>query len=247
MITFFRRFRQKFLAEKRLSKYLLYAIGEIALVMIGILLALQVNNWNENRKNKSLLASYTKSLIQDLQQDTIILNELISFATKDSTRLSELQDRLSSPNSNLDTLKHITRYELPYEYKVHRPPNTNTLLAMQSNGIIELYEKDMYNRLIGLQTNQNIIGSILKSIISDHNKQFIALNSKYALDKNKVIDGPLLETAWKNVDGDDLFRRVESYLGTRTWMNNKGNERRRELLMLTEEVLERLIAISKNE
>ena len=50
MIKFFRRIRQQLLTENKFSKYLLYAIGEIALVMMGILLALQVNNWNEHRK-----------------------------------------------------------------------------------------------------------------------------------------------------------------------------------------------------
>ena len=61
MIKFFRKIRQRLLTENKFSKYLIYAIGEIGLVMIGILLALQVNNWNEERKadraeNKALLA-----------------------------------------------------------------------------------------------------------------------------------------------------------------------------------------------
>jgi len=50
MLKFFRQTRQKLLSENSFSKYLLYAAGEILLVMIGILLALQVNNWNEERK-----------------------------------------------------------------------------------------------------------------------------------------------------------------------------------------------------
>ena len=50
MIQFFRRIRQKLLANNQMKKYVLYAIGEIALVMIGILLALQVNTWNQDRQ-----------------------------------------------------------------------------------------------------------------------------------------------------------------------------------------------------
>lgn len=50
MIKFFRSIRQNLLSEGKIGKYLKYAVGEIVLVMIGILLALQVNNWNENRK-----------------------------------------------------------------------------------------------------------------------------------------------------------------------------------------------------
>jgi hypothetical protein len=54
MIKVFRKIRQKLLAENKFSKYLLYAIGEIALVVIGILIALQINNWNEERKQNKL-------------------------------------------------------------------------------------------------------------------------------------------------------------------------------------------------
>lgn len=68
MINFFRRIRKKLLSENKFSKYLLYAIGEIALVMIGILLALQVNNWNEQRKDN---ATEQKMLIA-LQEDLLI-------------------------------------------------------------------------------------------------------------------------------------------------------------------------------
>ena len=50
MLKFFRKIRQQLLQEGSFQKYLLYAFGEILLVMIGILLALQVNNWNETKK-----------------------------------------------------------------------------------------------------------------------------------------------------------------------------------------------------
>ena len=71
MIKFFRKIRQRLLTENKFSKYLIYAIGEIALVMIGILLALQVNNWNENQKKEILEIQYLSSLIQDLEIDTL--------------------------------------------------------------------------------------------------------------------------------------------------------------------------------
>ena len=49
MLRIFRNIRQKLAAENNIAKYLRYAIGEIFLVVIGILIALQINNWNENR------------------------------------------------------------------------------------------------------------------------------------------------------------------------------------------------------
>ncbi|MFX0556562.1 DUF6090 family protein [Maribacter sp. CXY002] len=61
MIKFFRRIRQKLLSENKFSKYLAYAIGEIVLVVIGILIALQINNWNEERKENITLISILKN------------------------------------------------------------------------------------------------------------------------------------------------------------------------------------------
>ena len=50
MIKFFRKIRQNLLSEENTGNYLKYALGEIVLVVIGILMALQINNWNEQRK-----------------------------------------------------------------------------------------------------------------------------------------------------------------------------------------------------
>ncbi|NKI30425.1 DUF6090 family protein [Croceivirga thetidis] len=69
MIKFFRRIRQKLLSENRFSKYLIYALGEIVLVVIGILIALQINNWNENRIQTKELDGLLKSISRAIQTD----------------------------------------------------------------------------------------------------------------------------------------------------------------------------------
>ena len=69
MIKFFRRIRKELLGEGKTGKYVQYAIGEILLVVIGILIALQINNWNEQRKNNALEAEYYCRLLVDLEQD----------------------------------------------------------------------------------------------------------------------------------------------------------------------------------
>lgn len=66
------------LTENKFSKYLLYAIGEIILVVIGILIALQINNWNENRKVKKQEAQIYTELKSDLLQTRNDINETIS-------------------------------------------------------------------------------------------------------------------------------------------------------------------------
>ena len=65
MIKFFRKIRQNLLMENKTSKYFKYAIGEIVLVVIGIIIALQINNWNEERK----LGLYENQLLQQLKVD----------------------------------------------------------------------------------------------------------------------------------------------------------------------------------
>ncbi|WP_206675999.1 DUF6090 family protein [Winogradskyella litoriviva] len=69
MIKFFRKIRQNLLSEGKTGKYFKYAIGEIILVVIGILIALQINNWNENRKNKQYEQNYLQRILSDLNKD----------------------------------------------------------------------------------------------------------------------------------------------------------------------------------
>jgi len=69
MISFFRRIRQKLLTQNRITRYLVYALGEILLVVIGILIALQVNNWNEVRKAKDAQEIMLISFSEDLKSD----------------------------------------------------------------------------------------------------------------------------------------------------------------------------------
>lgn len=69
MINFFRKIRQQLLSENQLRKYLIYAVGEIVLVVIGILVALSINNWNENQKKKGTVKVYLQNFIEDLKDD----------------------------------------------------------------------------------------------------------------------------------------------------------------------------------
>ncbi len=68
MIKFFRHLRQKHIMENKTSKYFKYAIGEIILVVIGILIALSINNWNQSQKEKSIEAQYLKNIVRDLNE-----------------------------------------------------------------------------------------------------------------------------------------------------------------------------------
>ncbi len=77
MIKLFRNIRKNLLNEGKTKKYFKYAIGEIFLVVIGILIALSINNWNEQRKNHSLEKRYISELRYDLQKDSIAIQDMI--------------------------------------------------------------------------------------------------------------------------------------------------------------------------
>ncbi|MGB5264769.1 MAG: DUF6090 family protein, partial [Lutimonas sp.] len=66
MIPFFRKIRKKMADDNRPLKYMRYAIGEILLVVIGILIALQINNWNEDRVKKIALKEHLKNMVESL-------------------------------------------------------------------------------------------------------------------------------------------------------------------------------------
>jgi hypothetical protein len=65
MPRFLRHFRQRYLVMNQFGRYLLYAVGEVLLVMLGILLALQVDNWNEERKERKEELEMLKALETD--------------------------------------------------------------------------------------------------------------------------------------------------------------------------------------
>lgn len=71
MLKFFRKIRQRLLTENKFSKYLIYAIGEIILVVIGILIALQINNWNEDRKDLGKGYEIMKEIKENLEFNNV--------------------------------------------------------------------------------------------------------------------------------------------------------------------------------
>jgi len=77
LLKIFRSARKQLLKDNKFKNYILYAIGEILLVMIGILLALQVNNWNETRKSKLKNDSILSTIANYFALDTLVANQVI--------------------------------------------------------------------------------------------------------------------------------------------------------------------------
>jgi hypothetical protein len=102
------------LTENKFSKYLPYAIGEIILVVIGILIALSINNQNESRKNQELVSIYKTELINDLLLDVSHFKFHLSHAKEENKTIDSIRTILNRPNSNEDTLNNIIRKSLTF-------------------------------------------------------------------------------------------------------------------------------------
>jgi hypothetical protein len=108
MIKFFRSIRKNLLKEGKTTKYLKYAIGEIVLVVIGILIALQINNWNEDRKERIVEKDVLNDILTSLEQNNNVIHESLAMLD-DFDRSSDIVlEALSQKKPYSDTLaKHF--------------------------------------------------------------------------------------------------------------------------------------------
>lgn len=170
MIKFFRKIRQKLLSKNNFGKYMTYAFGEIVLVVIGILIAFQLNNWNEKQKQLKLENEYYCRLLEDVTLDQVQFTALLGLA----------QDRLGSSNQAVRLLLNpeINKLEIGMQ------------IALATKAIYSDFQPNnsAYEDLKS-GANLNIISD--KSIIKALNKYFnkveelksiIMVNGKHAVD-----------------------------------------------------------------
>jgi hypothetical protein len=154
MIKFFRKIRQKSLSENKFGKYITYAIGEIVLVVIGILIALQINNLNEKQKLVIKTKDYYVLLLDDLKSDIKFSKH---YLEESSIYLNEYKVYIDSYDK--DVLNPIQFYEQISKLDLETPPltfNTNTIESLQSTGDIGLIPSHIRNRLIDLKRLQTL-------------------------------------------------------------------------------------------
>lgn len=104
MIRYFRRIRYELMEKNKTGKYLKYAIGEILLVVIGILIALWINNYNQEKINHKRTLGYLKSLTEDLKSDIIQYDEVIKGYKTDKTNNSRILSNDDYKNLNIDSI-----------------------------------------------------------------------------------------------------------------------------------------------
>lgn len=180
MIKFFRHFRQQLLSENKFSKYILYAIGEIILVVIGILIALQLNSWNSERVQDIEIRSTFKSMLEEINstrleiklRDSVIENVIIANNIR-SLRFMKKKDKEDIQQIYL-SLNGLTRvitvlYDMPTTSTFLNDENITSiennrlkemLLEVRRNlrfgEILDTYATDQLNTIIEPYVTKNL-------------------------------------------------------------------------------------------
>ena len=153
------------MSENKTGKYFKYAIGEVVLVVIGILIALQINNWNEGRKATNKLHTYTQKLINDIVSDTINLNRLIDEGKKMQNTIEVYFEYFDSGNKTLDELLD-SAYQV--ELALFRYlPISYTFQDMQQSGNTALLNEDQRKAFVELNNAQNFLIIVIDKAITD--------------------------------------------------------------------------------
>ena len=140
MIPFFRKIRKKMADDNRPLQYARYAIGEIVLVVIGILIALQINTWNEERKSKKATMVYMDRLIDELKSDTIMLSDHIQAAVLKNQFCKKIRKVLDQKEIIKDTNDFVIK--LQGVGRSLRPSvSTNTIDDLKSTGNLKLVKE----------------------------------------------------------------------------------------------------------
>lgn len=154
MVSTFRKIRNRLGHETgpaspagRFSRYLLYALGEIILVMIGILLALKVNNWNEERKARIVEANFFNDVLVDLKKDEEKLDYYLRFHSRRIEYLDTLLTYVRNPNKEMGVDK-FGMYVEPLFYSAIPTVYANTFESAKAMGTFNVFkEKELLKEL----------------------------------------------------------------------------------------------------
>ena len=147
MIKFFRSIRKKLLEQGKTINYFKYAIGEIVLVVIGILIALQINNWNELRKAKIVENNFFEDVLQDLKKDQQRLSYYKLFHTKRAGYLDTLLTYLRNPKKTMGINK-FQQYVEPLYYSASATNYSTAFESAKATGTFnDIEAKDLIKEL----------------------------------------------------------------------------------------------------
>jgi hypothetical protein len=187
--------------KNKTGKYFKYAIGEIILVMIGILLALQVSNWNNQSTDRKLEKRYLSELILDLQTDSIVIYEAKKYSDKQVLAKRKLEKHFEGKQITEDSL--LSYFGSQWRHASKFNPITTTLDEMKSTGNIGVIENT----------------SIRRKILETYNYYTTHINNveeRYIIQQNTLAE--LIQSSMPNIFSD--FLESSKALDIKTLLND---------------------------
>ena len=246
MLTFLRKIRRSLIDSGAMRKYLLYAFGEIALVVIGILIALQINNWNEEKKTRGQVKELMIALIDDLAHDTLLIHENRPFILEQYELNESLRARVAHPSATLDTLVQIMRHEFNANWREQITYNTNTYLSLNQTGLIEFLPDSLKSSINNFYNKKTNLSARIQQTTNDYRGKITSYVDTYTFGSTEIHDqGPLIDNlVWENIDAAHLaasFQGISNFkriLFTETKQEmDYSHERSIELMTQLEEYL----------
>ncbi|MDT0557219.1 DUF6090 family protein [Ichthyenterobacterium sp. W332] len=148
MIKFFRKIRQKLLSENKFSKYLIYAIGEIILVVIGILIALQINNWNEKRKVENKGKEYVNEIYKELKIENSNIDDILLSLQNQYNATKDVLSYFESEFKEIRDTVQFTKNQWATTRLFIIDRDLNTFDKLKSSGQSALLKNDSLSNLL---------------------------------------------------------------------------------------------------
>lgn len=153
MIKFFRKIRQNLLVKGQTGKYLKYALGEILLVVIGILIALQINNANESFKQNRKAKNYEETLIAELNADLMRINQLDTLCQKMQKDINDYLTYFKNPDKEYEVV--IQEMEKVNYYGDFYQSIAYTIDDIINTGNLELFNQEIKNAILEYKATQD--------------------------------------------------------------------------------------------
>jgi uncharacterized membrane-anchored protein YhcB (DUF1043 family) len=218
MIKFFRKIRQNLLAEGKTGKYLKYAIGEIVLVVIGILIALQINSWYGKQVNNAKQEKYLESIVNDLNQQLINLDYHLNEENEnllDIQRLVSIYNKNKRFDLNDTTLNYFGSVFDRTTFLANRPTYTQ-LLSTGDIGLINnaeirdeivKYYQDIERRELVVQKNNDVKDLVINPIfLKNIDLTYPSITKSFKM--NETYPRQLEQTNINLLQKDILFETV---------------------------------------
>jgi hypothetical protein len=211
MISLLRKIRQKLLVEGKTSQYFKYAIGEIILVVIGILIALSINNWNENRKTSAQVKNILSALHSDLVQDTILITKKLPGIAEQYQFNESIRARVAATNATLDTLIKITRFEFNPTWSNQILYNTNAYNSLNETGLIENLPDTLKSKIKTFYNNKFYLNRKIERTTNDYRNKVSSFVDTYSFGSTKLHDqGALIDSLiWQNINPGHLAAKFQ--------------------------------------